>query len=60
MELTSKELEQIEYQLLREQLLVKKFRTFSSLCSNAELKKKLGEVADRHEQHFNLILGFLQ
>ena len=60
MELTSKELEAIENQLNYEQVLVKKFRTFSGLCSDSELKKKLGEVADRHEQHFNMLMGFLQ
>ena len=60
MALTEKELENIGLSLAREQVLVRKYRTFSSLCSDSELKKKLGEIADRHQQHFNTLMGFLQ
>ena len=60
MSLTEKELENVGLSLAREQVLVRKYRTFSSLCSDAELKKKLGEIADKHQQHFNTLMGFLQ
>lgn len=60
MALTAKELENIGMQLNREQVLVRKYRTFSSICSDTELKRKLGEIADRHQEHFNVLMGFLQ
>ncbi|MBP3336811.1 MAG: spore coat protein [Clostridia bacterium] len=60
MSLTEKELENVGLSLAKEQVLVRKYRTFSSLCSDAELKKKLGEIADKHQQHFNTLMGFLQ
>ena len=60
MSITTKELEKVGEQLLSEQVLIKKYRTFSSLCSDTELKKKLGEIADKHQQHFNTLVGFLQ
>lgn len=60
MALTSKELEKVGEQLNHEHILIKKYRTFSSLCSDSEMKKKLGEIADKHQQHFNMLMGFLQ
>ncbi len=60
MSLTEKELENVGLSLAKEQVLVRKYRTFSALCSDAELKKKLGEIADKHQQHFNTLMGFLQ
>ncbi len=60
MSLTSKELEKVGEQLNHEQIIIKKYRTFSALCSDSELKKKLCEIADKHQQHFNVLMGFLQ
>lgn len=60
MALTNKELENISDKLRKEQVLIRKYRTFSSLCTDGELKRKLSEIADKHQEHFNLLLGFLQ
>ena len=60
MSLTTKELDAIEEQLRHEQVLVKKYRAFSQQCSDAQLKATCNRIADKHQQHFNTLMGFLQ
>ncbi len=60
MNITSKELSSIESQLEKEEMLVKKYRAFSSLCSDAQLKSTCNRIADKHQQHFNTLMGYLQ
>ena len=60
MNLTMKELDAINEQLSREQVLVKKYRAFSSQCSDAQLKVTCNQIADKHQQHFNTLMGYLQ
>lgn len=60
MNLTTKELEAIEDQLNHEQVLVKKYRAFSSQCTDAQLKVTCNQIADKHQQHFNTLMGYLQ
>lgn len=58
--ISSKELSAIEDQLNYEQMLVAKYRQFSSQCTDATLKTKCNQIADRHQQHFNTLLNYLQ
>lgn len=60
MNLTVKELTALEEQLTEEKLLVKKYQTYARECSDAELKAKCNQIADKHRQHFNTLLGYLQ
>ncbi len=58
--LTSKELSALEDQLAGEEILVKKYRTFSNQCTDATLKNKCSSIADTHQRHFNTLLGYLK
>lgn len=58
--ISSKELTALEDQLSNEQVLVKKYRTFAEYCSDPQLKAKCGQIADKHQRHFDALLGFLQ
>jgi len=58
--ITSKELSALEDQLNSEQMLVKKYRTFANQCSDQQLKAKCTQIADRHLNHFNTLMNYLQ
>jgi len=60
MNLTEKELIALEEQLDHEQVLVKKYRTFAKDCQDAQLKAVCNQIADKHQQHFNTLIGYLQ
>ncbi len=60
MSLTDKELTALENQLNHEQMLVKKYRFFADACHDAMLKAKCNTIADKHQQHFNMLIGYLQ
>ena len=57
--ITSKELTAIEDQLNYESMLVKKYRTFANQCTDPVLKAKCSQIADRHQNHFNTLMGYL-
>ena len=57
--LTTKELSAIEDQLNYEQILVKKYHSFASQCSDPQLKTKCEQVATRHQDHFNRLMSHL-
>lgn len=57
--LTSKELSALEDQLNYEQILVKKYRTFATQCTDPQLKTKCEQVATRHQDHFNRLISHL-
>ena len=59
MALTSKELSWIEDQLTLEQLLVSKYRLAASTATDEAIKSKMEKIADRHQQHFDRLLGHL-
>lgn len=59
MNLTSKELSALEDQLNYESVLIKKYRTFAQQCSDQALKNKCNQIADRHQSHYNTLLGYL-
>ena len=60
MNLSTTELEVLEQQLEHEQALVKKYRTFAGECTDAQLKVTCNQIADKHQQHFNTLMGYLQ
>jgi hypothetical protein len=58
--LTSKELLALEDQLNYEQILIKKYRSFGNQCNDTALRNKCNQIADKHQQHFNTLMGYLQ
>ncbi len=58
--LTSKELSALEDQIGQEQLMAKKFQTMSGMCQNQQIKQCLSDYANKHQQHFNTLMTFLQ
>ena len=58
--LTSKELSALEDQLGQEQTLVKKYRAMACLCSDAKLSQDLNCYAQKHQQHYDTLVSFLQ
>lgn len=59
MALTSKELSWIEDQLSLEQLMVKKYRMAETMAGDEIIRTKMKNAADRHQQHFDKLLGHL-
>ncbi len=58
--LTSKELSAIEDQAGQEQTLVKKYQAMASMCSDTKIQQCLNDYANKHQQHFNSLVTFLQ
>ena len=58
--LTSKELSALEDQIKSEQVLVKKYRAMACLCSDMTTKTNFDSYADKHQQHCDTLMGFLQ
>ncbi len=59
MALTEKELSAIEDQLSGEKLLVTKFKAYSEMCTDPELKQKCESISDKHQTHYDKLLSFL-
>lgn len=57
--ITTKELSAIEDQLSMEQVLIKKFNSYSELCTDPALKAKCQQIAGKHQQHFNKLMNYL-
>lgn len=58
--LSSKELSALEDQMGQEQLLAKKYQAMSGMCTNPQIKQCLTDHANKHQQHFNTLITFLQ
>jgi len=58
--LTSKELTALEDQIGHEQTLVKKYEAFAGLCSDTKIQQDFSCIANKHRQHYNTLVGFLQ
>lgn len=58
--LTAKELTAIEDQLNYEQLLIKKFKGYASMCQDAQLKTTCEQIAAQHKNHYDTILNHLK
>ena len=57
--LTSKELSSLEDQLGAELLLIKKYKSYASLTSDPQIKTKYEQIAGKHQNHFDRLMGFL-
>ena len=57
--LTTKELGSIQDQLVREQVVVKKYKMYASQCCDPQLRNKCEQVAARHQNHYNTLLNQL-
>ena len=57
--LTSKELTAIEDQLSMEQLLIKKYKSCAGMTNDPQIKQKCEQIASRHQEHYQKLLGHL-
>ncbi|HCC34583.1 MAG TPA: spore coat protein [Ruminococcaceae bacterium] len=57
--LTSKELTALEDQLGMEQLLIKKYRSVAAMSADPQIRSKCEQIASRHQEHFNKLMGHL-
>ena len=57
--LSEKELSFLEDQLSAEQLLIKKFKAIAAEASDQEIKTCCDQIACKHQQHFDTMMGFL-
>lgn len=57
--LTAKELTAIDDQLGVEQNLVKKYQMYAQQAQDSCIKQKCDTMAQRHQNHFNTLLGYL-
>lgn len=60
MNITEKELMVLEDRMSGEQVLIKKYRMYAEQCTDAQLKAICNQIADKHQQHFNTLMGYLQ
>jgi hypothetical protein len=60
MNLTSKELSALEDQLSCEQTLIKKYQAMACLCNDMQIQQELNSFAQKHQQHYNTLMTFLQ
>ncbi len=58
--LTSKELTALEDQLGMEQLLIKKYKSVAGMSSDPQIKAKCEQIASKHQEHFNKLMGHLK
>jgi ferritin len=58
--LTSKELSALEDQLNAEQTLVTKYQAMAGLCNDTQIQKCMNDFAQKHQQHYNTLMTFLQ
>lgn len=57
--LTSKELSALEDELGAELLLVKKYKSYASLTADPQIKTQYEQIAGKHQNHFDRLMGFL-
>ncbi|MEA4934719.1 MAG: spore coat protein [Lawsonibacter sp.] len=58
--LTSKELTALEDQIGQEETFVKKYEAMACLCNDTKIQDELNGFANRHRQHYNTLVSFLQ
>jgi len=58
--LTSKELSALGDQIGQEETLVKKYEALSELCNDAKIRQDFMNFAEKHRQHFNRLVMYLQ
>ena len=57
--LTTEELKAIEDQLGAELLIIKKFKSYAVLSTDAQIKTQCEQIAGRHQNHFDRLLSYL-
>lgn len=57
--ITSKELSAVEDQMNAEQLLVKKFKNYASICQDPQIKTLCEQLAAQHKTHFDTMMNYL-
>ena len=60
MALTSKELTGLEDLLTQEDIIIKKYQSYASLCSDNAIKEKFDFLVSRHSQVYSTLLSQLQ
>lgn len=58
--LTSRELTALEEQIGSEEMLVKKFEAMACLCNDTKIQQDLNNFANKHREHYNTLVSFLQ
>ena len=58
-QLSEKELASIQELLADEDLLVKKFKMLAEHAQDSQVKEKMLEISDKHQEHFNEIYSHL-
>ena len=59
-DLTEKELSALEDQLDLEQALIKKYKGYAALAQDAQIRTLCDQLACRHKQHYDTLMGHLQ
>ena len=54
-----RELEIIKDRLLEEEVLIKKYTSYASMCSDPQIKTKCEQMAAKHKNHFNSLMQIL-
>lgn len=57
--LTTKELSALEDQLGYEQVLIKKYRTMAEQCTDMNIKSSLQNISQKHQQHYDKLVSYL-
>jgi len=57
--ISTKELSGLEDILGIEQTLASKYITYAGMCNDPALSKKFTAVANKHQRHFNTLVGYL-
>ena len=58
--LTAKELSALEDTIGSEQTLVKKYEAMACLCTDTKIQQDFSNFANKHRQHYNTLVSFLQ
>ena len=58
--LTAKELTALEDTIGAEQMLIKKYRAMASMCTDTQVQQSLNSFAQKHQQHYDSLMTFLQ
>ena len=58
--LTAKELSALEDTIQSEQVLIKKYKAMACLCNDTKIQSDFNCIADKHQQHYDTLMSFLQ
>lgn len=57
--LTTEELKALDDQMSAEQILIKKFKSYSMMSNDPQIKSQCEQIANRHQNHFDRLMGYL-